>query len=396
MARDSQLTALLMSPNRELAQNFAHAQSSYCTFQVLADIKGYLTGQSLELRLRQLRPNVVLLDLSTDLDQAVEVIQEITASQSVIHVIGIHTSNDSNVLVRSFRAGATEFLYSPFEQSTQLEAVSRIKRLIEPDTYSEQEFAFVLGFTSTKPGSGASTLAAQTAFALQRLNNKVLLLDLDLMGGAIGFYLKIQNTMSVLDLLESTEPVDSSLWSNLKVNVSGVDVVTAPDDPSTKTIDQSRLHDLLEYAKRRYDWVIVDMPSIFQKTSLLSVPETDLSLLVSTSELPSLHLTRKAIGMLTQLGFEKHRYQVVVNRGGKRDGLAGSDLEKMFGCPVFSSLPNDYFSLNRVVTLGEPLEALTDLGKSIDAMVTKLRGIRQAERKKAQASTAMRPALSNA
>ena len=122
MARDSQLTALLISPNRELAQTFVYTQSLYRTFQVLADVKGYLTGQSLELRLRQLRPNVVLLDLSTDLDQAVEVIQAITASQSVIHVIGIHTSNDSNVLVRSFRAGATEFLYSPFEQSAQFQS----------------------------------------------------------------------------------------------------------------------------------------------------------------------------------------------------------------------------------------------------------------------------------
>ena len=152
----------------------------------------------------------------------------------------------------------------------------------------------------------------------------------------------------------------------------------------------------LKIRERRYDWVIVDMPSIFHKTSLLSVPETDLSLLVSTSELPSLHLTRKAIGMLTQLGFEKDRYQVVVNRIAKRDGIAGSDMEKMFSCPVFASLPNDYFSLHRVVTLGEPLEALTELGKSIDGMVTKLRSVRQAERKKVQAAIAMKPALANA
>ena len=396
MERDSQLTALLICPNRDLAQNFIQAQNNYRAFQVLADVKGYLTGQALEMRLRQLRPNVVLLDLGTNLDQAIAVITELSSFQPATHVIGIHGSNDSTVLVRSFRAGSTEFLYAPFEKAAQIEAVTRIKRLIQPEAFSEQEFAFVLGLTSAKPGSGASTLAAQTAFALQRLSNKVLLIDLDLTGGTIGFYLKIQNAISVLDLLESTEPVDSTLWSNLTVNVCGVDIVSAPEEPSAVSIDQSRLHDLLEYAKRRYDWVIVDMPSIFHKTSLLSVPETDLSLLVSTSELPSLHLTRKAIGMLTQLGFEKDRYQVVVNRIAKRDGIAGSDMEKMFSCPVFASLPNDYFSLHRVVTLGEPQEALTELGKSIDGMVTKLRSVRQAERKKVQGAIAMKPALANA
>ena len=155
----------------------------------------------------------------------------------------------------------------------------------------------------------------------------------------------------------------------------------SPDEPSSIQLDQSRLHDILEFARRKYDWIILDMPSVFDKTTLLGMPEADMTLLVSTSELPSLHLTRKAIGMVQQLGFDQNRYQVVVNRLDKRDGISAGDMEKMFNARLFATVPNDYFSLHRVVTLGEPLGKETDLGKSIDSFSAKLIALANAVQK---------------
>ena len=72
--RDAPLTALIISPNRELAQDFASSQAEARAFQMLGDLKSYPTQQTLELRLRQLQPEVVLIDLGTDLDQACQLI----------------------------------------------------------------------------------------------------------------------------------------------------------------------------------------------------------------------------------------------------------------------------------------------------------------------------------
>ena len=41
---------------------------------------------------------------------------------------------------------------------------------------------------------------------------------------------------------------------------------------------------------------------------------------------------------------------------------------KLFNCPVHASLPNDYFSLHRVVTLGQPLGPEGELGKAIERL----------------------------
>lgn len=374
MPRASQLTALLIAPNRDLAQAFVRAQTSVGAFHILSELKSFLTDDALGLRLRQLQPDVVILDLSSGLEQALDTLRAIQSYPEKTHVVGIHTCNDSDALLRSFRAGAAEFLYSPFDPDTIQSSHSRIQKLISPDlSFSDAEFAFVIGFTSPKPGSGASTLAAQTAFSLRRTGKgKILLIDLDLMGGTAGFYFKIQSHGSIVTLLEQNSYLDASIWNTAVEGSSGIDVMPSPDEPSAIQLDQSKLHDILEFARRRYDWIILDMPSVFDKTTLLGMPEADMTLLVSTSELPSLHLTRKAIGMVRQLGFDQNRYKVVVNRLDKRDGISAGDMEKMFSAPLFATVPNDYFSLHRVVTLGEPLGKDTDLGKAIDSFSAKL------------------------
>ena len=70
--------------------------------------------------------------------------------------------------------------------------------------------------------------------------------------------------------------------------------------------------------------------------------------------------------MIDQLGFPKERFQVLVNRVERRDDIGAANMEKLFDCPVHASLPNDYFSLHRVVTLGQPLGAEGELGKAIE------------------------------
>jgi pilus assembly protein CpaE len=393
--RDNELTALLIAPNRDLAGQFMRTLADTRAFQILSDLKTYLPEQALDLRLRQWKPDVVLIDLASDLDRAAETIRYLSSYRPVVTVIGLHLHQDSEAIVRSLRMGATEFLSAPFPAAEQRDALARILRLRQPEQTTEQEYASVVAFSSTKPGSGASTLATQTAFALQRTTGKrVLLTDFDLMGGTIGFYLKIQHQLSLADALYGEARIDANLWSSMAVHVDGVDVIASPDEPATSPVDQVRLHDILEYSRRLYDFVILDLPAIFHRTSLMCISEADRSFLVTTSELPSLHLTRKAIGMLSNLGFDKNRYQVVVNRLNRKDGLGGSDLEKMFNCPVHATLPNDYFALHRVVTLGEPLAGDGELGKAIESLAGKLSGSVDAERKRSTAVLGTKAMLS--
>jgi pilus assembly protein CpaE len=378
----AEVTALLIAPNRQLAQQFLDTIPQTRAFQILADLKSYPPQQTLEMRVRQLKPSVLLLDLATDPGPALELVRTAASMTPPVLVVGLHTHNDSQAILQSLRAGATEFLCAPFEVNTQKEAVSRLRRLVQPETPVQTEAGRTVAFASSKPGSGASTVATQTAFALQKITGKrVLLADCDLTGGTIGFYLKLSHTYSLVDALQHAEHLDANLWSSLTVNYGGVDILPAPAAPFAEPIDPARLRMLADHARYMYDWVIFDLPTIFSRTSLMAISECDSGFVVSTAELPSLHLTRKALTMLGQLGFPKDRFQVLVNRMDRRYEIGTADIEKLFGCSVHASLPNDYFALHRVVTLGQPLGSEGELGKAIESVAQRLQGNAKREQK---------------
>lgn len=379
----SELTSLVISPNRELAQAFSATLPVTRAFHILAEMKSYPPAATLDIRLRQLRPDIVFLDLATDMDAAIELIEFIAGVRPPVYVVGLHTHNDSEAILRSLRAGATEFLYAPFDIEMQRQALGRIARLRKPQRVSKSDRGRLVVFASAKPGSGASTLACQTAFALMKSSGKrVLLADFDLWNGTVGFFFKINPWYSLLDAVKQIEEMGQPDWSSLVSNSDGVDILTAPDAPASAAIDPDRLHDALESVRDVYDWIIVDLPSVFDKLSLLTISDSDEAFVVSTSELPSLHLTRKAIAYLGLLGFGLERYRVLVNRLGKQEGITSEDMAKIFGAPVHATFPNDYLSIHKGLTTGAPLNAKCPLGKSVDTFAGQLAERALAEKKK--------------
>jgi pilus assembly protein CpaE len=162
------------------------------------------------------------------------------------------------------------------------------------------------------------------------------------------------------------------MWNSLTVTYGGVDILPAPAAPYAEHVPPGRLCSLVEQAREMYDWVVLDLPSVFHRNTLSAISECDLAYFVTTSELPSLHLTRKALTLVKELGFPRERFNILVNRVDRRDNISQDDMEKLFGAKVHTRLPNDYFALHRVVTLGQPLGPDGDLGKAIESIASRL------------------------
>jgi pilus assembly protein CpaE len=232
---------------------------------------------------------------------------------------------------------------------------------------------------------------------MHRLTGKrILLADFDLTGGTIGFYLKLSHNYSLVDALQHAEHLDLALWNSLTVNYGGLDILPAPAAPYADGIDAARLRILIDHARQMYDWVILDLPSIFHRTSLMAISECERAFLISTGELPSLHLTVKALKLVENIGFPRERFQILVNRVDKRVDIGIADMESLFNMKVHAVLPNDYFSLHRVVTLGQPLGAEGELGRAIENVATRLSGAASGGKKLSAATREMKPAFSQA
>jgi pilus assembly protein CpaE len=355
----AELTALLVAPDRQLAGQFTSTLPATHSFQVLADLRAYPTEQALDMRLRQFQPAVVLLDLATDFETAASLIRFCAAVRPGVRIVGLHAVNDSEAILRSLRLGATEFLAAPFDPEVQRQAVNRIRRLLGPPAPADPEPGRVALFSSAKPGSGASVLAAQTALSLRSLTAKsVLLADLDSMCGTAAFYLKVPPG-------DAAQPVPAA---------SGIDVLAASGIPGCDAVEPAGLHEFLERSRRLYSWIVLDLPAIFHRLSLQALPQADLAFLVSTPELPSLHLARKAGKMLGQLGFGRERFQFLINRAGRDDDLGAADVEKVVGGSVRESFPEDAPALARAIALGEPLDEGCELARKIRSFAGKLAG----------------------
>jgi pilus assembly protein CpaE len=363
----AELTALLVAPDRQLADQFTRTLPATRAFQVLADLKAYPSEQALDMRMRQFQPEVVLLDLATNFEVAASLIRFLAAVRPEVRVVGLHTANDSEAILRSLRLGATEFLAAPFDPEVQRQAVSRIRRLLGPQRPAEREPGRVALFSSAKPGSGASVLAVQTALSLRCVTGEsVLLADLDGMAGTAAFYLKLP---------------ESGTGSQTVPAPSGIDVLAASGAPGPEAAGSAGLHEFLERSRQLYSWIVLDLPAIFHKRSLAALAEADVAFLVSTPELPSLHLARKAAKMLGQLGFGAERFQFLINRAGRGGELGAPDLQRIVGSPLGEIFPEDAPGLARAIALGEPLEEGCELARRIRNFAGRLAGVAAGERK---------------
>ena len=50
-----EITALIISPHRDLAEQFSRSVARVRSFQIVSDLKAYPVQQTLEMRLRQFR-----------------------------------------------------------------------------------------------------------------------------------------------------------------------------------------------------------------------------------------------------------------------------------------------------------------------------------------------------
>ncbi len=354
--RGGELRALLVAPDRALAEAFCATLSEARKFQILADLKKYPSVQTLEIRLRQYQPDVVLLDVAIDLEAAAALIRQTAAVRPPVPVIALDHSSRPDAVMRALKLGAREFLSPPFEAGVQRDVVAGLARQPKPDAAAASPVGRVVAFSSAKPGSGASTLACQTAFALGKASaGRVLLADLDLAAGTVGFYSGCRPGGSFLDLLDCAQGANPAALESLAAACGGVDVLAAPETPAQMPLDAVGFRQALDLARASYAWTLLDLPVVFHRASLMALAGADRIFLVATAELASLHLARRAVRMLGNLGVERERVEVVINQTGRRDGIRGQELEKVLGCPVRLSLPDDRPKLHEAVSLGRPI-----------------------------------------
>ncbi len=150
----------------------------------------------------------------------------------------------------------------------------------------------VIAVVSATGGCGKTFLATNLAYHLQSISKKQsCLIDLDLQFGELATALRLKARRTIHDLL-SNEGEDDDLGRRLEEHLerhdSGIRLLPAPEEPAqADAIEASDLVRVIEAARSRFDYVILDTPAALSETVVVAVEQADRVLALATLDLPS-------------------------------------------------------------------------------------------------------------
>ena len=356
------LRGAIICPDRELGDRLVGALLESHRIGIVRRLEAYPNTVDLGRFLRAAAPEIVFLSIETR-QQAMETAKRIEELAPGLHVVAVNRTCDPPTLLETMRAGIREFLSPPFEHQALLDTMQRIADLISLNPPVFETTDSVFAFLPAKAGSGATTIAVNTSLALSKMpDTNVLLADLDLNSGLVGFMLLLnQSPYSIVDAAENALDLDENLWPKIVSNKGGLDVLPVGKLSPGFRIETTQIRHILSYARRHYSHIFVDLSGMMEKYSMEVLHEAKRVYLVCTSELPSLHLCREKLAFLRSedLG---GRVSILLNRSQKREQISLEEMEKLFGMPIHMTFPNDYAGVHAALTTGKHVNSASPLG----------------------------------
>lgn len=357
---------LIVCPHRELSARIRSAMAEL-GYPKPGQLGEYPPAGTVATSIAENGYNVCFLDVVSDQEHALGLLSE---AAPAVPVVALNPLNDADLILRCLRRGGREFLS---EVSTdQVRAVlERLAGMRAPPEDGRQ--APLFGVVPGKAGCGASTLAAHLAVALQRsLKEKVLLVDADCLAASIAFLLQLRAGFHLGDAVRDCDRVDEHVWSRMAVPYHGIDVLTAPENPSTRLdVDPRGARLLLRFWRQHYAAVLLDLPEAPLAVAILNALGGEI-LLVTTNELAALHATRRSLEFLEQNGVDPGRIKLLVTRYTPASGLKREDLEKALKVAPYAVLSNDYAAVQHAVLEGKLVSTRSPFGRSVQVLAERL------------------------
>lgn len=328
-------------------------------------------------KLEQVRPDVLIVELSQLADPLEDVIRQVKSTSGHPQVIVVHPSADSDTLLRAIRANADEYLFPPLGEDLT-RAIHKISEERLRNRAGTKPRGKVFGVFGAKGGCGATTVSCHLATQLaQEGPMGVLLADFDLDSGIVGFLMQSQCRYSVLDAVDNIHRLDLSFWKALVSNGRpGLEVIMAPPHPGMQR--ERRVDDfrhILRFVRSNYDWTVVDLGRGLTPMSMTMLEEVDEAFLVTTPDIPALHQTKNIILVLRDLGYGQQRLRLLLNRMPRRHEISVGELETMLGLPVYAVLPKDEEALTEAFADRKLASPDSDFSKSMVQLAGKISGL---------------------
>ena len=170
---------------------------------------------------------------------------------------------------------------------------------------------------SNKGGTGKTTIATNLAISLSLLNKKVILVDLDGLGGVLFSFGKSFSDIegkTILDLIEGKKELEDCLF-NLSDKLDLLNADPELEQWNELVIKNSKLQinleQLLDWLNNHYDYVVIDLPPQFSKLNELVLKVSDLIIIPCELEQLNLFSTFTTLAKINQLEIKQPKLLIL-------------------------------------------------------------------------------------
>jgi pilus assembly protein CpaE len=347
---------IVISPNKVLKEQIRQSlQGIDAARQVLLLDDGL---ENLALAANQEHPDIIIMEGMCHETNKLNVLEQFNQQHPDIALVILCENASSEFLMGAMRSGVKDVLHLPLVMNELQTTVGRVEaKLKKADPM--QKRAKVIAFVSSKGGSGATFLACNLGYVLAATSEaKVALLDLNLQFGDAALFVSDAVPANTLaDVTANISRLDASLLTSSMVQVlPNFGVLAAPEDiEHAQDVKPEHIEALLKLTSAQYDYVIMDIGSTLNASSVKALDHADLICVVLQGTLPFIRDSKRFIHTLQSLGYTKDKVHLILNRYEKGGDIRLEDVEATLGMSVFKTIPNSYEAVSASVNQGVPI-----------------------------------------
>lgn len=307
------------------------------------------------------KPDVIIMDINMPDIDGITATETIRRALPFTQIVILSIQGDPNYMRRAMLAGARDFLTKPPSVDELTSAVKRAGKMAieEREKIPTQNqllggsaaigltgvsLGKVIAVYSPKGGVGCTTIATNISMTLHNAETPIVLVDANLQYGDITVFLNEQAKNNIADLAPRVDELDPEIVDEVLLthDTSGVRVLAAPPKPEyAEGITGEQFAKILKFLKKLYSYVIVDCASALDDIVLAVLDASDIILLVTTQEIPSIKSARLFLEVSDILNIERNRILFIMNRFDKRIGITPEKISESIKHEIIAVLPTD-------------------------------------------------------
>lgn len=213
---------------------------------------------------------------------------------------------------------------------------------------NENKKGKIITVTSAKGGVGKTIFLLNLAGIFSRMKQKVLIVDCDLVGGAIALDL---NLNPIKNIFHISDDIFNNRYQNytdyLTSYQDNIDIVASCKDPKQALkIDMNYIMMFLKQVKNEYDIILVDTTHGFTKENINILDKSDIILYMMTNDIMDIKNTKSYMEVMNDI--EMDHIKIILNnsRDINLNYFSKYDIRSMIGRNIDYSLDRSLYIKN--------------------------------------------------